>query len=119
MRRAQKGESVVLTQSQRVIVSAAIAQVCAYREYGLHSLNVRSNHSHVVVSAAQNPDKMPGEFKAYATRALRLANEFDADARIWTRGASTRYLWKDRHVEAAIDYVKYCQEDIPFEFRES
>src|ERR1044071_8102876 len=33
--------------------------------------------------------------------------------KVWTRGASTRYLWKPAHVEAAIDYVLYSQGDDP------
>jgi len=79
--------------------------------------NLRTNHGHVVVGAEEDPDRIAGAFKAYATRALRSEFEFFRSAKIWTRGTSTRYLWKNRHVEAAIDYVKFCQEDVPFEFK--
>ena len=55
------------------------------------------------------------DLKAYGTRKLRREWEIAAEEKVWARGGSTRYLWKPRHDEAAEHYVKYCQEDIPFE----
>lgn len=118
MQKLQKHPSIILSPHQREIVTQAVIEVCSVRGYDLSALNVRTNHGHAVVSAQRKPDRIAGEFKAYATRALRAAHEFSASQKIWARGASTRYLWNSRHVEAAIDYVKYCQEDIPFEFKE-
>ena len=50
-------------------------------------------------------------FKAYSTRALRSAGLLSVSVKPWVRHGSTRYLWKERHVEKAIDYVLYGQGD--------
>lgn len=118
MRETQEGESVILDTAQRNCVDAAIKEVCEFRKYLLRALNVRTNHGHVVVSAAVKPEKIASDFKVYATRRLRAEGLCGPDQKIWSRGASTRYLWKPRHVDGAVDYVKYCQKDIPFEFRD-
>lgn len=118
MQNAQKEPSLVLDSKQREIVKAAIVEVCEFRKYILRALNVRTNHAHVVVSGAVTPEKIVNDFKVYATRRLRDNGFCSPTQKIWSRGASTRYLWKLRHVEGAVDYVKYCQEDIPFEFRD-
>jgi REP element-mobilizing transposase RayT len=106
---------VLLSESQRTIVYAAITEVCEHRLYGLRAVNVRSNHSHAVVSAQFPPEKIVNDFKAYATRALRREWQFKSDEKIWARGASTRYLWRPKHVIAAVDYVLYSQGEVPFE----
>ena len=108
----------LLDALQRTCVKEAIVEVCDNRGYLLRGVNVRSNHAHSVVSAAKKPEPIANEFKAYATRRLRREFLVDSSNKIWSRGASTRYLWKPRHVEAAVDYVLYCQEDIPFEFQD-
>ena len=118
MRNIQKGPTVILNPAQRKCVETAIIEVCEFRSYDLRALNVRTNHAHSVVSAAIKPEKIVNDLKVYATRKLREERLFGPAERIWSRGASTRYLWKPRHVEGAVDYVKYCQEDIPFEFRD-
>jgi REP element-mobilizing transposase RayT len=118
MSEARKEMGFLLDAQQRKSVELAIIEVCEYRRYLLHALNVLPNHGHAVVSAQLRPEKIVNDFKAYATRRLRKEWLVSADERVWSRGASTRYLWKAHHVDGAIDYVKYCQEDIPFEFRD-
>jgi REP element-mobilizing transposase RayT len=118
MEDVRKEAQFVLDAEQRKCVEAAIMEVCEFRKYLLRLINVRTNHVHVVVSAAFKPEKIVNDFKVYATRRLRTEWLCSSTQRVWSRGASTRYLWKPRHVEAAVDYVKYCQEDVPFEFRD-
>ncbi len=115
MRKGFKQEPVILSDPQRNIVDIAIREVCEYRKYSLRALNIRSNHGHVVVSAAMKPEKIAGDFKAYSTRRLREQGLTGPNERVWSRGASTRYLWKPHHVEAAVEYVLYSQGDVPFE----
>ncbi len=115
MQNEMKQQAVVLNRHERSIVHEAIVEVCQFREYDLKALNVRSNHSHSVVSKAIKPEKIVNDFKVYATRRLRSEGLFLANLKVWARGASTRYLWKPRQVEAAIDYVLYSQGDVPFE----
>jgi REP element-mobilizing transposase RayT len=110
-----KQSAIVLGSRERVLVREAITEVCEFRKYDLRALNVRSNHAHAVISKALKPEKIVNDLKVYATRRLRSAGSFSPDVKIWSRGASTRYLWKPRHVEAAVEYVLYSQGDIPFE----
>ncbi len=111
----QKQQAVYLNGHQRTIVDAALKEVASFRDYNVRALNVRSNHVHAVVSKAVRPEKIVNDFKSYATRRLRLERCIDLGSKIWSRGASTRYLWKPRDVEAAVDYVLYSQGDIPWE----
>jgi REP element-mobilizing transposase RayT len=111
--------AVFLDENLRRLIAEAISEVCEHRNYLVQALNVRTNHVHSVISAAIKPEKIVNDLKAYSTRRLRREWLIGRDEKVWSRGASTRYLWKPRHVTAAIDYVLYCQEDIPFEFNES
>ena len=106
---------VRFTRAQREIVAAAIQEVCQFRGYRLHGSNVRMNHAHVVVAKPTKPEKIVNDLKAYSTRHLRREWQFGSKEKVWSRGASTRYLWKPQHLDGAIDYVLYCQEDLPFE----
>lgn len=104
-----------LNQAQRLATDAAIHEVCMNRGYDLHALNVRPTHSHVVVTANVKPEPIANAFKSYTTRRLRERGLIANDVRVWSRGRSRRYLWEDRLVSAAIDYVLYCQGDEEFE----
>jgi REP element-mobilizing transposase RayT len=97
--------------SCRAHVEEAIREVCRHRKYGLPAINVRTNHVHAVVSAAIRPERIATEFKAYSTRLLRHKGLIGRERRVWSRGESTRYLWKERHVELAVDYVLFGQGD--------
>jgi REP element-mobilizing transposase RayT len=99
------GEPTRLNSSERKIVEAAIREVCLFRGYNLYALNVRTNHVHLVVSNAGKVERMMDSFKAYATKALRRANLAGPDSKIWSRHGSTRYLWTNRHIEVAVEYV--------------
>jgi hypothetical protein len=52
------------------------------------------------------------EFKAWSTRRLRAADHVQAGHRVWTHHGSTRYLWNERQISAAVDYVELAQ-DMP------
>ena len=69
----------------------------------------------MVVSAQMKPRHVANAFKSYATRKLRECSLLPDEARPWSKGRSRRYLWKAIHVDAAIDYVLYCQGEIDFE----
>src|SRR5262249_55680035 len=96
-------------------VQASIEEVCRFRGYQLYGLNVRTTHAHTVVAAAVKPEPIADAFKAYATRSLRVERLIPHDTKVWSRGRSRRYLWKENHVSAAIDYVLYCQGQVSFE----
>ena len=104
-----------LSTNDREIVEATIRKHCDIRGWSLHAVNVRTNHVHAVVAAAAKPERIADAMKAFATKRLRELGLVGANERVWSRGRSRRYRWKPRHVEAAVDYVLYCQGDVPFE----
>jgi len=55
------------------------------------------------VGGEVKPERMLTDFKAYATRAFRTGGF--ARRRYWANHGSTRYLWNQTSVSAAIDYV--------------
>jgi REP element-mobilizing transposase RayT len=102
---------VRLDAKQRPVVEQAIREVCENRGYFLRAINIRTNHVHTVVSAASKPEPILLAFQAYATRKLRNSGLLARNVKPWSRHGSTPYLWKERHVERAIDYVLYGQGD--------
>ncbi len=102
---------IKLDSRQRPLVEQAVRDVCTKRKYWLRAINVRTNHVHIVVSAAIRPEPILQAFQAYATRKLRRAGLLPAAIKPWSRHGSTPYLWKERHVERAIDYVVNGQGD--------
>ena len=108
----------VFGKEQRSVVEAALREVCEFRKFTLFAQNVRSNHAHVVAFSMEKPEKMAETFKRYATRRLREAELFESEKKIWARGCSTRYLWKEKHVALAVDYVLYGQGDELFVFND-
>jgi REP element-mobilizing transposase RayT len=111
MREEMGQNPFILTGPMRTIVSEAIADVCTRRGYSLQAENVRTNHVHVVLSAAKKPDRIVDALKANATKLLRERGLVSLDTKVWSRGRSRRYLWKPRHVVAAIEYTLYGQGD--------
>ena|SRR5688572_12710735 len=105
---------IVFSKNQRELIGEAITEVCRHRAYDLRAMNVRTNHVHAVIAKQVNPKKIVNDLKAYSTRRLRNEGEFTGSRKIWTRGSSTRYLWKPKHLVAAIEYVLYSQGDVPF-----
>ena len=107
----QKFDSFLLTDEQRLVVESTIKEVCRNREYDLYASNVRTNHVHSVVQALRPPEKIVEAFKSYSTRNLRNAKLISSDDKVWSRHASTRYLWKESSVNRAVEYVLYGQGD--------
>ncbi|MCC7366608.1 MAG: transposase [Dehalococcoidia bacterium] len=104
-----------LQGAERDAAAAAIEEVCAVRGWGLLALNVRTNHIHAVVGAETSPEQIMVTFKAWTTRRLRALGMAGSDERLWSRHGSTRYLWNDDAVAAAIGYVLYQQDGERYE----
>jgi REP element-mobilizing transposase RayT len=103
-------DACVLTSEQRRAVEAQIAETCAHRGWTLHTVNCRSNHVHVVVTALVNdPEKIRIDFKAWATRVLK--KKFDSTRENWwAERGSIRYINNEDDLEAAILYVRDGQD---------
>ena len=109
-----KHPPVTLDARQRQVVEAAIREVCEHRPHVLRAINARTNHVHTVVTATQDPEPVLDAFKAYATRKLRTTGLLSATVKPWGRHGSTVYLWKEKDVAKAIEYVMLGQGDDPF-----
>ena len=96
---------LVLDHEAREIILNALIAVCSHRQWTAHALHIRTTHVHAVISGQAPPERMLSDFKSYATRALRRALGPGERHQYWTRHGSTRYLWNEVSLRAAIDYV--------------
>ena len=111
LRASDRNESLAaapftLNEGAREIVRKTIERHCDVRRWTLLQLNVRTNHVHVVVAAADAPEVVLVQFKAWCTRRLREAGLVGARDRIWTEHGSTRYLWTEDSVVRARQYTR-------------
>ena len=100
-----KHSPVYLSPEQRESIAKSIAGVCKSRNWKLWEVNVRTNHVHVVLSSDELPKSIFRALKARSTVDLKSCRLFD-QAKLWTRGGSGRYLWKEDAVDAACRYVR-------------
>ena len=114
-KRALLGESVDLKSAQRKSIETAIRETCVRRKWYLHAFNVRTNHVHTVVTIGLiKPGHALSAFKANATRQMRKENCWLHNYSPWAEKGSKRYLWNERSVARAIDYVLNGQgDDLP------
>jgi REP element-mobilizing transposase RayT len=94
-----------LDAERRGIVLRTIVEVAKHRGWTLWAVHVRSNHVHIVVSAAARPENVMADFKAWASRRLREAFGEDADRDRWTQHGSTIYVWTSETLAEKIAYV--------------
>jgi len=100
-----RGTPYTLDAPRRQAVLRGIQEACAVRNWALLAAHVRMTHIHAVVEAEAPPGRMLAALKAYATRHLNRAGLDEPRRTRWTRHGSTRWLWKPRHISAAIEYV--------------
>lgn len=116
-RRTLKSEPVTLGAAQRQSVETAITETCSIRGWKLHATNVRTNHVHVVLSIGQaKASRALNALKANATRKLREDGNWKSARSPWADKGSQRYLWNERSVALAIDYVINGQGGDPPDF---
>ena len=114
---ALKCEPVSLNAAQRESVETAIRETCSLRNWLVHAINVRTNHVHVVVATGTaRPEHALNAFKANATRQLRHDGHWRQQYTPWADKGSKRYLWNERSIERAIEYVINGQGDKLLEF---
>jgi REP element-mobilizing transposase RayT len=94
-----------MPQPEREVVRNAIVDLAAERAWMLLAAHVRSNHVHVVISAERAPERIMSDLKARASRDLSRSGFDGTNRRRWTRHGSTRHLFDEGSVEAAIRYA--------------
>jgi REP element-mobilizing transposase RayT len=98
-----------LSADDRRVVEVTIRDHCRVRKWFLHAVNARSNHVHVVVTAARyQPETGRDQFKAWCTRRLKEAGA--TRTRFWTEGASCRWINQEDDLEAVVLYVVEAQD---------
>jgi len=107
-----KNGIVTLNAKQRETVENAVREVCDFRNWLLHAINTRTNHVHTVVSiGAVKPERALNNFKSYATGKMRQNGCWISERSPWVDKGSRRYLWNERSIELAVDYVVNGQGD--------
>lgn len=94
-----------LSEAERVVVCDAMVGLCREKGWVLLALHVRSNHVHVVVNADREPGRLMSDLKARASRELNLLEEGKSSVKRWTRHGSTRHLFDEDSVGAAVRYT--------------
>ena len=105
MRSHMREAPYLLDERRRAVVLDTIQEVVRYRRWQLLACHVRTNHVHIVVTAETKPEKIMSDFKAYASRRLKERLGEPADCKRWTQHGSTRYMWDERQVAAAVEYT--------------
>ncbi|HRH44741.1 MAG TPA: transposase [Pyrinomonadaceae bacterium] len=110
-----KNKPVELNAQRRNSVEKAIRETCQKRNWGLLAVNIRTNHVHVVVNTGnRNPNQSLIAFKANATRQMREDKIWNFENTPWAEKGSKKWLWNEKSVEIAIDYVINGQgEELP------
>jgi REP element-mobilizing transposase RayT len=94
----------VLEDTARTIARDAIVAYCEEKNWTLLALHVRTNHVHLVLSAERELGRLMSDLKARASRELNRSGT-DSNAKRWTRHGSTRHLFDDAAVDAAVAYT--------------
>jgi REP element-mobilizing transposase RayT len=99
---------VWLTAEQANVVAVQLRETAAHRAWGLLALAVMANHVHVVLEAPENipSQKILGDLKAYATRALDRAFGTTPKRIWWTERGSKRLKPTPEAAAAAVRYVR-------------
>jgi REP element-mobilizing transposase RayT len=100
------GEVVRLDVAQAQAVADQLRETATYRGWQVLALAVMANHVHVVVGVPGDPDpeKLLGDFKAWATR--RLNAGWGHRKHWWTQSGSRRKKQTSDEIRNAVLYVR-------------
>ena len=113
-RHSMSADIILLSPSQRQVVDKVIVDHCRIRGWLLHARNVRTNHVHVVVSAALDPKTVREQFKAWASRRLSelaglTGRDKEGQCRWWTEKGDIEFIHSEEELADAIFYVLHGQ----------
>jgi REP element-mobilizing transposase RayT len=100
-------EPVYLTLAQARALIEQFQETARFRQWLLLAAAVMTNHVHLVVGVPGDPDpeKLLGDFKAYATRTLNRGWGRRENDRWWTQSGSKRILASSDAIRQAVHYV--------------
>ncbi len=93
----------ILNPQDRKLVLSSMVDACAYRDWHLFCVHIRTNHVHAVLQTDIPMDRALIYLKARATFVLKAY--YPDRRRFWTKHGSTRYLWDRASLAGALDYV--------------
>jgi REP element-mobilizing transposase RayT len=97
---------IELSALQRSKIETVCRVHAQFRSWNLLAINARSNHVHIVVFAPKyKPQAVRDQFKANATRVLRMPPESITQAKIWTRGGDCEWIRTEKDLEQIVTYV--------------
>lgn len=106
-----KHDVILLSDDHRKVVESEVEFHCQNRGWKLWVVNPRTNHVHVVVTAAGYAgDKVRDQLKANATRGIREIDKRFVDRPIWTTKGDVQFLKTDDELENAIEYAGEAQD---------
>jgi REP element-mobilizing transposase RayT len=105
-----KEKQCLLVPGEREIVIAQVSETCQFRDWTLHAIDCRSNHAHIVVSAAKTaPKKIRKDIKAWCTRRLKERSNQNR-SNWWAERGSIRYIWNEDSLARVVLYVTEAQD---------
>ena len=117
-RQLMSGPAYHLDASRRQVTLDALREIARRKNWSLHAVHVRSNHVHVILSAAGTAERVMNDLKTAASRRLNKAFPDDSRRTRWARHGSTRYLWTEDEVAEKVRYVLEEQGDPMHRFPE-
>ncbi|MBI2480708.1 MAG: transposase [Planctomycetia bacterium] len=114
-RRRLSEDPVYLSEAQRAAVKRACHEHIHIRGWHLHTVNPRTNHIHLAVTADSKPEKVRDQLKANCTRVLREEDKTLIDKRMWTRGGDIEFTYTDEELEQVIQYINEVQDRKQFD----
>ena len=97
----------LFSDEEREVIEKAIVEQCQLKYWTLHEQAVQHNHVHVVLTAPDlKPETVMKALKSKATFRLREQGMVNDDEKIWTQHGSTRYLFDEKSLAAACQYVR-------------
>ncbi|UUO08397.1 hypothetical protein M4951_08785 [Blastopirellula sp. J2-11] len=102
---------LLLNDAQRTAVEKEIDRLCQFRSWKRWVANPRSNHVHVVITAAgYSGEKVRDQLKANCTRALRASWPAFVDRPVWSVGGDWKSINSEDDLEQVILYASESQD---------
>ena len=106
-----KYDVLLLSTPQRSKVEQMCQEHCDHRSWQLWAVSARSNHVHVVVTAAGYSGKtVRDQFKANCTRGLREQWPTFCDRPVWTAGGDWDCINSEHDLNDVCQYVREAQD---------
>jgi REP element-mobilizing transposase RayT len=104
---------IILSSEQRALVEQEIIRHCEHRSWHIWSVNARTTHIHVVLTAVGFAGStVRDQLKANGTRGLRELWPKFRDRPVWSVGGDWQCINSDDELEQACHYVREAQ-DMP------